>query len=147
MGTSPLQKHLRVLGVFPTLTSDTFSILQTPTTSKFQRCFGVLLIPSPFQQSPTLPHAPSTLTPHLTPPLKAALRPPPPLKVAQRPLWTLHPPIKTPLSHSRDRAAPAASDIKGHVTKVICNIKGQGWSGSVGNAGQWPWSWIRISVI
>ena len=37
-------------------------------------------------------------------------------------------------SHSGDRAAPMASDIKGHVTKVICDIKGQGWSGSVGNA-------------
>ena len=34
-----------------------------------------------------------------------------------------------------DRAAPMASDIKGHVTGVICNIKGQGWSGSMGNAG------------
>ena len=37
-------------------------------------------------------------------------------------------------SHSGDRAAPMASDIKGHVAKVICDIKGQGWSGSVGNA-------------
>ena len=43
-------------------------------------------------------------------------------------------------SHSRDRATPAASDIKGHIIKVICNIKGWGWSGSVGNAWQWPWS-------
>ena len=42
-------------------------------------------------------------------------------------------------SHSRDKAAPAASDIKGHVIKVICDIKGRGWSGSVGNAGRWPW--------
>ena len=79
------------LGVFPTPTSDTFSILWTPTTSKFQRCFRVLLIPSPFQQSLTLLHAPSTLTPRTTPPLKAAPRPPPPPKVALRPLQTPHP--------------------------------------------------------
>ena len=82
-----LQKHLE----FPTPTSDTFSILWTPTTSQFWRHFGVLLIPSPFQQSPTLPHAPSTPTPCPTPPPKAAPRPPPPPKVTQRPLWTLHP--------------------------------------------------------
>ena len=62
----PLPKHL---GVFPTLTSDTFGILQTPTASKFQRHFGVLPIP----------------------------RPPPPLKVTWRPLRILHPPIRTPL--------------------------------------------------
>ena len=48
------------------------------------------------------------------------------------------------LSCSRDRAAPIASDIKGHVVKVIHDIKGQGWSGSVGNARQWPWSWISV---
>ena len=41
-------------------------------------------------------------------------------------------------SHSRDRATPVASDIKGHVIKVICHIKGRGWSGLAGNAGQWP---------
>ena len=41
---------------------------------------------------------------------------------------------------SRDRVAPVASDIKGHVVKVICDIKGQGWSGLEGSAGQWPWS-------
>ena len=56
----PLWKHL---GVLPTLTPDTFGILWTPTTSQFQRCFRVLPIPSPFQQSPTLLHTPSTLTP------------------------------------------------------------------------------------
>ena len=44
------------------------------------------------------------------------------------------------LSHSGDRVTPVASDIKGCVVKVICDIKGPGWSGSVGNAGQWPWS-------
>ena len=38
------------------------------------------------------------------------------------------------LSCSGDRATPAASDIKGHDVKVICDIKGQGWSGLVGNA-------------
>ena len=43
-------------------------------------------------------------------------------------------------SHSRDKAAPAASDIKGCVIKVICNIKGRGWSGLVGSAVRWPWS-------
>ena len=43
-------------------------------------------------------------------------------------------------SHSRDKAAPVASDIKGCVVKAICNIKGRGWSGSVGSAGRWPCS-------
>ena len=43
-------------------------------------------------------------------------------------------------SRSRDRAAPVASDIKGHVVKVIHDIKGRGWSGSVGSARRWPWS-------
>ena len=43
-------------------------------------------------------------------------------------------------SRSGDRATPTASNIKGHIIKVIHNIKGQGWSGLVGNAGQWPWS-------
>ena len=32
-----------------------------------------------------------------------------------------------------------ASDIKGHIVGVICNIKGQGWSGLMGNARRWPW--------
>ena len=94
-----LQKHL---GVFPTPTSDTFSILWTLTASESQRHFGILLIPSPFQQSPTLLRAPSTLTPHLTPPPNITLRPPPPLKVAQRPLQTPYPPIRTPLRHSSE---------------------------------------------
>ena len=44
------------------------------------------------------------------------------------------------LSHIGDRATPMASNIKGRVIKVICDIKGQGWLGLVGNAGQWPWS-------
>ena len=43
-------------------------------------------------------------------------------------------------SYSRDRVAPAAPNIKRHVVKVIHNIKGREWSGSVGSAGQWPWS-------
>ena len=43
-------------------------------------------------------------------------------------------------SHSGDRVAPAASNIKGHAIKVIHNIKGRGWSGLVGNARRWPWS-------
>ena len=38
-------------------------------------------------------------------------------------------------SCSRDRVAPAASNIKGCIIKVIHDIKGQGWSGLVGNAG------------
>ena len=42
-------------------------------------------------------------------------------------------------SCSGDKVAPTASDIKGHVIKVIPNIKGRGWSGLVGSAGQWPW--------
>ena len=36
-------------------------------------------------------------------------------------------------SHSRDRATPAASKIKGRVIKVIHDIKGRWWSGSMGN--------------
>ena len=47
-------------------------------------------------------------------------------------------------SCSRDRVAPVASNIKGCVIKVIHNIKGQEWSGSVGNAGWWPWSWTSV---
>ena len=42
-------------------------------------------------------------------------------------------------SCSRDGVAPAASDIKGCIIKVICDIKGWGWSVSVGNAGWCPW--------
>ena len=90
------------LGVLLTPTSDTFSILWTLTTSQFQRHFGVLPIPNPFQQSPTLLHTPSTLTPRLTPPPKATPRPPPPPKVTQRPLQTPHPPIPIPLQHSSE---------------------------------------------
>ena len=41
-------------------------------------------------------------------------------------------------NHSGDRATPAASNIKGQVIKVIHNIKGQWWSGSMGNARRWP---------
>ena len=93
------QSHL---GVFPTPTLNTFSILQTLITSQFQRHFGGLPIPSPFQQSPTLPHAPSTPIPHLIPPPKAALRPLPPPKVTWGPLPTLHPPIQTLLQCSPD---------------------------------------------
>ena len=48
--------------------------------------------------------------------------------------------LRDSLSHSRDKAAPMASDIKGCIVKVIRDIKGRGWSGSVGNAGRWPWS-------
>ena len=44
-----LQSHLRV---FLTLTLDTFNTLWIPTPSQFWKCFGVLLTPSPFQQSP-----------------------------------------------------------------------------------------------
>ena len=42
----------------------------------------------------------------------------------------------SPPSHSGDRATPVASDIKGQVVKVICDVKGRWWSGSMGNAGQ-----------
>ena len=41
-------------------------------------------------------------------------------------------------SCSGDRVTPVASDIKGQVVKVIHNVKGRWWSGSMGNAGQWP---------
>ena len=47
-------------------------------------------------------------------------------------------------SCSGDGVAPMASNIKGHVVKVICAIKGQGWSGLMGNARQWPWSLTSI---
>ena len=94
-----LQKHL---GVFPTLTSDTFGILWTLTASEFQRHFRVLLFLSPFQQSPTLLHAPSTPTPHPTPPPKIAPRHPPPPKVAWRPLRTPYPLIQTPFRRSSE---------------------------------------------
>ena len=45
---------------------------------------------------------------------------------------------------SRDGAAPVASDIKGHVIRVIHDIKDQEWSGFMGNAGRWPWSWTSV---
>ena len=38
-------------------------------------------------------------------------------------------------SRNGDRAAPVASDIKGQVIKVIHDVKGRWWSGSMGNAG------------
>ena len=44
------------------------------------------------------------------------------------------------LSRSGDRVIPMASDIKGCVIKLIHDIKGQWWSGLVGNARRWPWS-------
>ena len=43
------------------------------------------------------------------------------------------------LSHDGVRVTPAASDIKGWTIKAICDVKGRWWSGSMGNAGQWPW--------
>ena len=39
-------------------------------------------------------------------------------------------------SWSEDGVASTASDIKGCIVGVIHNIKGQGWSGSMGNANQ-----------
>ena len=44
------------------------------------------------------------------------------------------------LSHSGDRVTPVASDIKGRVIKVVCDMNGWWWSESMGNARQWPWS-------
>ena len=41
-------------------------------------------------------------------------------------------------SCNEDRATPMASNIKGRVIKVICNMKGQWWSGLMGNARRWP---------
>ena len=46
--------------------------------------------------------------------------------------------FKNSLSRSGDRVAPMASDIKGRVVKVIHDVKGRWWSGSMGNAGRWP---------
>ena len=48
--------------------------------------------------------------------------------------------FRNPPSRSGDRATPTASDIKGWVVKVIHDVKGRWWSGSMGNAGRWPWS-------
>ena len=90
----PLQS---CLGVLPTPTLDTFGISRTLTTSQFWRRFKELPILSPFQQPPTLPHAPSIPTPRLTPPPKAAPRVPPPPKVTWRPLRIPHPPIQSPV--------------------------------------------------
>ena len=42
------------------------------------------------------------------------------------------------LSCDRVRATPTASNIKGWITKAICNVKGQWWSGLMGNARRWP---------
>ena len=42
------------------------------------------------------------------------------------------------LSCNGVRATPTASNNKGRVVKVICDIKGRWQSGSMGNAGQWP---------
>ena len=42
-------------------------------------------------------------------------------------------------SCSRDRVTPTTSDIKGQAIKVIHNIKGRWWSGSMGNSRRWPW--------
>ena len=41
-------------------------------------------------------------------------------------------------SCNRVRATPAVSDIKGQIIKAICDVKGRWWSGSMGNAEQWP---------
>ena len=41
--------------------------------------------------------------------------------------------FRNSLSCSGDRVAPAASNVKGQVIKVIRNVKGQWWSGSMGN--------------
>ena len=41
-------------------------------------------------------------------------------------------------SRNRVRVTPAASDIKGQVIKVIRDVKGQWWSGLMGNARRWP---------
>ena len=51
---------------------------------------------------------------------------------------TFHIPAVDSSSCSGDRVIPMASDIKGHVIKVIHDIKGQGWSGSVGMPGDGP---------
>ena len=151
----------KCLRVFPTPTSDTFSILQTPTASQFQRHIRVLPILSPFQQSPTLPYAPSTPTPHPIP-LHPNTSPNTPSEGCSETSTSSKGNLETssnsalsdlnstPMfsgysqSCSGDGAAPVASDIKGHIVKVICNIKGWGWSGSMGNAGWWPWLWTSI---
>ena len=61
------------------LDSDHFQVPETLRSTSYSK---------PFQQSPTLLHAPSTPTPCPTPPLKITPRPPPPPKVAWRPLRT-----------------------------------------------------------
>ena len=49
-----------------------------------------------------------------------------------------------PWGCSGDGAVHTASDIKGHIVRVICNIKSQRWSGLMGDAGRWPWSQTSI---
>ena len=44
----------------------------------------------------------------------------------------------------RDGVAPTASNIKGHIVRVIHDIKGWGWPGLMGNARWWPWSWTSM---
>ena len=132
----PLQSHL---GVLPTLTLDTLDILWTPTTSKFWRCFKVLPIPSPFQQSPTLPHVPSTPTSRLTPLLKAAPRPLPPLKVTQRPLWTPHPLIWTLLQCSLEtlQAVMELGQLPWHPILRVKSLRQYAMSRVDGGQDQW----------
>ena len=115
----PLRKHL---GVLPTPTLDTFSILRTPTASEFQGHFGVLPIPSPFQQSPTLLHAPSTPTPRLTSLPMAAPRPPPPPKVTRRPLLIPHSPIRSLIRHSSETLR-AVAEIERLPRHLISRVK------------------------
>ena len=46
---------------------------------------------------------------------------------------------------SGNGAALAGFNIKGRVIGVIHDIKGQGWSGSMRNAGWWPW--LQTSIV
>ena len=139
----PLQRHL---GVLPTPTSDTFGILQTLTASEFQRHFGVLFWPpssSPQHSCMLLPLWPLNQHPFRWPLQNLCL-------LKGNPETSSESALSDPKSalmfygnspsHSGDRAAPMASDIKGRVIKVIRNVKGRWWSGSMGNAGRWPWS-------
>ena len=126
-------------GVLPTLTSDTFSILQTPLaffrlqpppSSGDALKYFLFWTPS---SSPQCYHMPLSNTPSEGNPETSSDSAPSDPKSG--PTFFGNSP-----SCSGDRATPAASDIKGWVIKVIRDVKGQWWSGSMGNAGWWPWS-------
>ena len=119
----PLRKHL---GVFPTLTLDTFSILWTPTASQFWRRFAVLLAVSnttmhSFHSNP-LSNTPSEGCSETSTSSKSSLETSSDSALSDPNSALMF--FGDSPSRSGDRAAPMASNIKGHIVKVIHNIKG-----------------------